>query len=240
MLIRKYKYFKIVSCIVDQYLWPHSDQLALPLQLVATISDPRLVGVEMTCVSASFGEPIKDGLSSHWRTAGAERASGTGEDQGDAQRIQIPLSDFGRRKKLSSENVFSYRRHKVEDKRGEQPPFSVCGDGATQGTHKCERRARKRLRCRETKLAAHLGCRSHQWKMQTSSPNFSSGKTCFFYTAFYLRGSHYSTTNKTVRLLRNCSKIYQESISINRCLSKRAWRFRKNSELWLCLVPKLT
>lgn len=154
---------------------------------------------------------------SHWRTAGAERASGTGEDQGDAQSIQIPLSDFGRRKKLSSENVFSYRRHKVEDKRGEQPPFSVCGDGATQGTHKCERRARKRLRCRETKLAAHLGCRSHQWKMQTSSPNFSSGKTCFFYTAFYLRGSHYSTTNKTVRLLRNCSKIYQESISINRC-----------------------
>ena len=33
-----------------------------PRQLVATIGSPRLVGVEMTCVSAGFGEPIKDGL----------------------------------------------------------------------------------------------------------------------------------------------------------------------------------
>lgn len=45
--------------------------------------------------------------------------------------------------------------------------------------HKCERRARERLRCRQTKLAAHLECRSHQWKMPTSYPNFSSGKTSF-------------------------------------------------------------
>ena len=57
------------------------------------------------------------------------------------------------------------------------PPVTVCGNGVTQGTRKCKRRARKRLRCIETKLAALLGCRSHQWKMQTSSPNISSGKT---------------------------------------------------------------
>lgn len=43
--------------------------------------------------------------------------------------------------------------------------------------HKCERRARERLRCKQTKLAAHLECISHQWKMPTSYPNFSSGKT---------------------------------------------------------------
>lgn len=66
----------------------------------------------------------------------------------------------------------------MEDKTGEHP-LSICGDGATQGGHKCERRIG--LRCRETKLAAQLGCRSHQWKMQTSSPNISSGKTCLVY-----------------------------------------------------------
>lgn len=44
------------------------------------------------------------------------------------------------------------------------------------GTRKCERRALRRLRCRESKLAAHLGCRSHRWKMPTSCPSFSSGK----------------------------------------------------------------
>lgn len=51
------------------------------------------------------------------------------------------------------------------------------------GGRKCERRARTRLRCRESKLAAHLGCRSHLWKMPTLSPSFSSGKTC---CCFYL------------------------------------------------------
>ncbi len=59
--------------------------------------------MEMTCASESFGEPIKDGLSSHCRTegesktAGAERASGTREDQGDAQRIEIPVLVLGRK-----------------------------------------------------------------------------------------------------------------------------------------------
>lgn len=43
--------------------------------------------------------------------------------------------------------------------------------------HKCEGRARERLRCTQPKLAPHLECRSHQWKMPTSYPNFSSGKT---------------------------------------------------------------
>lgn len=44
---------------------------------------------------------------------------------------------------------------------------------------KCDRRARERLRCTRTKLAARLECRSHQWKMPTSYPSFSSGKTSF-------------------------------------------------------------
>lgn len=91
--------------------------------------------MEMTCVLASFGEPIKDGLSSHRRTegerkpAGVERASGAGREQG----IEIPVSDLGRKEKLSSGNAFSYRGHKVEDKRAEHSPLSVCGDGAAPG-----------------------------------------------------------------------------------------------------------
>ena len=99
----------IVPCIaccciwinICLFKWPRSDQLALPLLLVATICNLRLVGVEMTCVSASFGEPIKDGLSSHCRTegesetTGADRASGTREDEGDAQWTEIPVSVLG-------------------------------------------------------------------------------------------------------------------------------------------------
>lgn len=58
--------------------------------------------------------------------------------------------------------------------------FFPCPGGGShsgRGTHKCERRALRRLRCKETKLAPHLGCRSHRWKMPTFSPSFSSGKT---------------------------------------------------------------
>lgn len=63
------------------------------LQLVATICNLRLAGVEMTCVSARFGEPIKDGLSSQRRTEAEGKTTGAREsrrDQGDAQRIEIP------------------------------------------------------------------------------------------------------------------------------------------------------
>lgn len=88
----------------------------------------------------------------------------------------------------------------MEDKTGEDPPapppLSVCGSGAAQGTRRCERRARRRPRCRETKLAAHLGCRSHQWKMQTSSPSFSSGKTRFASASFLSEGLGLSLQGK--------------------------------------------
>lgn len=56
----------------------------------------------------------------------------------------------------------------------------VCAVGANRGrgpNAKCNRRALRRLRCKESKLAPHLGCRSHRWKMPTVSPSSSSGKT---------------------------------------------------------------
>lgn len=46
----------------------------LARQLVATINDRRLAGVEMTCVSVTFGERIKDGLCRRCRTEGARRS----------------------------------------------------------------------------------------------------------------------------------------------------------------------
>lgn len=66
----------------------------------------------------------------------------------------------------------------MEDKRGEQL-LSESEDTEPRKGRKCERRAQERLRCRETTLAAHLECRNHQWKMQTSYLNFSSGKIWF-------------------------------------------------------------
>lgn len=185
--------------------WPHWHQLALPPQLVATIYNLRLVGVEMTC-SVSFGEPIKDGLSSvsHWTTEQDYRSRHSKRDQrrpgetctGERYRSRFFMG--GREITKQWEHI--YWRHKVEDKR-RAPSVCVCacvclgGDCAVQGTHKCERRARKRLRCRESKLAAHLGCRSHQWKMQTSSPNISSGKTCFKLSSCFSLDDHVQITS---------------------------------------------
>lgn len=63
--------------------------------------------------------------------------------------------------------------------RGGRQPFTARRSGATPGGgHADVSDARGHdSGARETKLAAHLGCRSHLWKMQTSSPSSSSGKT---------------------------------------------------------------
>lgn len=64
-------------------------QLASTLQLVATICNPRLIGVEMTCVSARFGEPIKDGLSSQCRTEGERKTADS--RQSESGQIKTPF-----------------------------------------------------------------------------------------------------------------------------------------------------
>lgn len=74
------------------------------------------------------------------------------------------------------------RRRKVEDRRSEH--ILTHAHTEPRRGHKCDRRARERLRCTQTKLAARLECRSHQWKMPTSCPNFSSGKTSFVWVVF--------------------------------------------------------
>lgn len=195
---------------MDPYLISGLIRISWLLQFVITICNLRLVGVEMTRVSASFGEPIKDGLSSDCLTEGEREQdsrsrttrsgttrsrttrsrttrSRTGEDRGDARRIERPVSIFWGGRHSNGELIFTGgTRWKI--KQASTVSLCVCGDRShSGGTRKCERRARTRLRCRETKLAAHLGCRSHQWKMQTSSPSFSSGKTCFISTSFHLR-----------------------------------------------------
>lgn len=87
--------------------------------LIAIICHPRLVGVEMTYASASFGEPIKDGLSCRCRTEGERKIAGAAKGRRAKDRDQ----DFGSKKK----RVFSYGGCKVEDKRGETPSLCLWG-----------------------------------------------------------------------------------------------------------------
>lgn len=80
------------------------------------------------------------------------------------------------------------QRRKVEDGRSEHILSTRSRTRSHAGGHKCDRRARERLRCTRTKLAARLECRSHQWKMPTSYPNFSSGKS-FVWVVFFEEGA---------------------------------------------------
>lgn len=151
---------------MDQYLcaegWircPHSHKL-------------RLVCLEMTRVSAKFWRAHKGWtvLSlSHW---GRER------DQWGRlwRRTEDRHNTLAFLRRKSGDISFLPEGIKVEDKTREHR-VTACGNGSSERTRRCEHRARRRLRCIETKLAAHLGCRSHRWKMQTSSPNTSSGET---------------------------------------------------------------
>lgn len=167
--IQRFLHFGTNSCGLIRISW------LVPRHLIAIICHPRLVGVEMTYVSASFGEPIKDGLSCHCRTEGERKIAGAAR----GRRAKDRDRDFGSKKKRSSDNVFSYGGCKVEEKRGEHPVSLSVGTEPLRGHTNVS--ARKRLRCRDSKLAAHLGCRSHQLKMQTFYPNFSSGKTRFVF-----------------------------------------------------------
>lgn len=117
----------------------HRGELPLARRLVATISDQRLVGVEMTCVSVTFGERIKDGLCCRCRTEGARRAEGAdtsrAQETGTTVGLSFFLSRTSKKPKLRRRFViFSGRRHEVDDKRGKKkPPLSVREDGAARG-----------------------------------------------------------------------------------------------------------
>lgn len=134
---------------------------------VATMRSPG--GVEVTCVSVRFCEPIKDGRSSNRRTDGEGR-SRRARAHGQAQRQSAPKPNDKQEKVSEAQSGGKqWRAHPLPEAAHTEP----------RRGHQCERRARERLRCRQTKLAAHLECRSHQWKMPASYPNFSFGKTPF-------------------------------------------------------------
>lgn len=182
--------------------WPRSDQQASPPHLVATTRDRRLGSVEMTHASPAFlfsfffGEPIKDGLSpplsrkaaerhrerqrNHWKDARQDRNhcffAGGGEEV-NRKVTSYVLEDLSwvlKKNKKLWEQIHL---------RGGQ-----VGGRTTQMWATCSRRTQVHT----TKLAAHLGCRSHRWKMPTSSPDISSGKTrsvlCFF--SIFIRRLH--------------------------------------------------
>lgn len=91
--------------------------------------------MEMTCVSVTFGERIKDGLCCRCHTEGARRTAGAeGADTSRAQETgtTVGLQDE-QETKAAITFFFSGLRHKVDDKRGKEPPLSVREDGATRG-----------------------------------------------------------------------------------------------------------
>ena len=161
--------------------WPHWISWASASSACCHNMQRVLVSVDMTWVSARFDEPIKDGLSSQCHTDGETRPGQPEPREGvgpvEPEEPEEPEETTHRGVRYLNSDLISAGLPQWSGGWSWRAASGVRGSGATQGTHTNERRARTRLRCRESKLAAHLGCRSHLWKMQTSSPSFSSGKT---------------------------------------------------------------
>lgn len=120
-------------------------------------------GVEVTCASVRFLRAHKWWTvltPPHWRNAQSE----------GALRAE-PCTTTKQQKQLQQQQDFQWQSG---GQKWRAHPLPEVAHTEPRRGHKCER---ERLRCTQTKLAAHLECRSHQWKMPTSYPNFSSGKT---------------------------------------------------------------
>lgn len=153
-----------------------------PRLVVATTCDVCSSCVEMTWDCAGFWRAHKGWtvLSlSHRGREDQEKKSQKRLEGGDRPvRLRLRDTRGGHRSRYFNPDIFFFiytdQQSGNRTRRTENPEQRLVYVGAE--TRKCERGARTRLRCRDRTLAALLGCRSHRWKMLTSSLSFSSGK----------------------------------------------------------------